>query len=47
MKKLTKNKLAKGLVSLVTIIVLLSSILATSIFYENNITANDSNHERS
>ena len=39
-KKLFYNKIAKGLVSLVTIIVLLSSILATSIVYENNITAN-------
>ena len=40
MKKLFNNKIAKGLVSLITIIVLLSSILATSVFYENNITAN-------
>jgi len=40
MKKLTKNKIAKGIVSLVTIVILLSSILATSIVYENNITAN-------
>ncbi len=40
MKKLFKNKIAKGLVSLITIIVLLSSILATSLFYQNNITAN-------
>ena len=39
-KKLFNNKLAKGLVSLLTIIILLSSILAGSIFYENNITAN-------
>ncbi|MBI2656135.1 hypothetical protein HYX03_00160 [Candidatus Woesearchaeota archaeon] len=39
-KKLTKNKIAKGLVSLLTIIILLSSILAGSIFYEDNITAN-------
>ena len=38
-KKLN-NKTAKGLVSFVTIIVLLSSILATSFFYENSITAN-------
>ena len=40
MKKLNKNKLGKGLVSLITIVILLSSILATSIFYQNNITAN-------
>ena len=40
MKKLFNNKIAKGLVSLITIIILLSSILAGSIFYENNITAN-------
>ncbi len=40
MMKLLNNKTAKGLVSLITIILLLSSILATSIFYENNITAN-------
>ena len=38
--KLFNNKIAKGLVSLITIIILLSSILAGSIFYENNITAN-------
>ena len=40
MKNLFNNKTAKGLVSFVTIIVLLSSILATSVFYENSITAN-------
>ncbi|MBI2658356.1 transglycosylase SLT domain-containing protein [Candidatus Woesearchaeota archaeon] len=40
MKKLIKNKIAKGIVSLITIVILLSSILASSIFYENNITAN-------
>ena len=40
LKKLFNNKIAKGLVSLITIIVMLSSILAASIFYENNITAN-------
>ena len=39
-KKLFNNKIAKGLVSLITIIVLLSSMLATSIYYQNNITAN-------
>jgi len=39
-KKLLKNKIGKGLVSLITIIVLLSSILATTFIYENNITAN-------
>ena len=39
-KKLFNNKIAKGLVSLITIIVLLSSILATSFVYQNNITAN-------
>ncbi|MBI2650350.1 hypothetical protein HYX04_03475 [Candidatus Woesearchaeota archaeon] len=39
-KNLFNNKTAKGLVSLIAIIVLLSSILATSIFYQNNITAN-------
>lgn len=39
-KKLFYSKIAKGMASLVTIIILLSSILATSIFYENNITAN-------
>ena len=38
--KLFNNKIAKGLVSLVTIVILLSSILASSIFYGNNITAN-------
>ena len=40
MKKLTKNKIAKGLVSLITVVILLSSILATTLVYENNITAN-------
>ena len=39
-KKLFNNKFAKGLVSLITIVILLSSILATSVFYQNNITAN-------
>lgn len=38
MNKITKNKIAKGLVSLVTIIVLLSLILAGSLYYKNNIT---------
>ena len=40
MKRLTKNKLAKGLVSLITIVILLSSILAASVFFQNNITTN-------
>ena len=40
MKKIFNNKIAKGLVSLIAIVVLLSSILATSVFYQNNITAN-------
>jgi len=39
-KKISKNKIAKGLTSLVTVVILLSSILASSFFYENNITAN-------
>ena len=39
-KRIFYNKIAKGLMSFVAIIILLSSILATSIFYENNITAN-------
>ena len=38
--KLFNNKLAKGLISLLTIIILMCSILATSIYYQNNITAN-------
>lgn len=37
--KIFKNKTAKGLVSMITIIILLSSILAVSIFYESSITA--------
>lgn len=36
---LKMNKIAKGMVSLITIIILLSSILATSLYY-NNITGN-------
>ena len=40
MKKLLNKKIAKGLVSLITIVILLSSILASSVFYQNNITAN-------
>lgn len=40
MSKPFNNKTAKGLVSFVAIIVLLSSILATSLFYQNNATAN-------
>lgn len=40
MKKPFYSKTAKGLVSLAAVIALLSSILASSIFYENNITAN-------
>ena len=39
-KKLFYNKFAQGLASLIAIIILLSSILAASIFYQNNITAN-------
>ena len=39
-KKLMKNKTAKGLVSLLTIIILMSSILAGTIYYESGITAN-------
>ena len=38
--KLFNNKLAKGLISLLTIIILMCSILATTIYYQNNITAN-------
>ncbi len=38
MNKITKNKTAKGLVSLITIIIILASILAGSIYYENTIT---------
>src|SRR3989338_4222412 len=40
MIKPAENKIGKGLLSLVAIIVLLSSILASSIFYESSITAN-------
>ena len=40
MKKLLYNKTGKGLSSLAAIVILLSAILASSIFYENNITAN-------
>ena len=39
-KKISNNKIGKGLVSLGIIILLLASILAASIFYQNNITAN-------
>ena len=39
-KKIPKNKIRKGLVSLGAIIVLLVSILTSSIFYENSITGN-------
>lgn len=39
-KKFFNSKTAKGLVSLITVIILLSSILATTFVYENNITAN-------
>ena len=38
MKKMDKNKTAKGLVGLGTVIILLVSILAGSIYYENQIT---------
>ena len=40
MRKIFNNKFGKGLVSLITIVILLSSILASSIVYQNNITAN-------
>ena len=40
MNKIFKNKTAKGLVSLIAIIILLSSILASTLYYQNNITAN-------
>jgi len=40
MRKLTNSKIAQGLASLIVIVVILSSILATSIFYGSNITAN-------
>ena len=39
-RKLFNSKIAKGLVSLITIVILLSSILATSVFYQNSITSN-------
>ena len=35
-----KNKTAKGITSLIAIIILMSSILGGSIYYGNNITAN-------
>ena len=34
------NKIAQGLMSFVVIIILLTLILASSIFYQSNITAN-------
>ncbi len=40
MKKSNKYKAPKGIVSFTVIIVLLSSILAASVYYENSITAN-------
>ena len=40
MKKLNKNKLGKGLVSLFAIIILMSLILAGTFYYQNSITAN-------
>ena len=40
MSKIIKNKIAQGITSLFIIIVLLVSILAGSVYYENNITAN-------
>ena len=39
-KKLEKDKLNEGLISLLIIIILLFSILAGTIYYGNNITAN-------
>ena len=38
-KKLSKNKTAKGLVSLMAIILLMCSILAASYFYDRSITS--------
>ena len=40
MSKIIKNKIAQRITSLFIIIVLLFSILAGSVYYENNITAN-------
>lgn len=40
MNKLNKNKFAKGIVSLATIIIVLTSILAGTIYYGGNITSN-------
>ena len=40
MKKINKNKIGKGLVSLLAIIILMSSILAGTFYYQNSITAN-------
>ena len=37
---MNKNKTAKGIDSLGIIVILLSSVLAVSLFYNNNITAN-------
>ena len=37
--KILKNKFAYGLMSFATVIILISSILAASIFYQSNITA--------
>src|SRR3989344_1674314 len=34
------NKTAKGIVSLLTIVIVLVSVLASTIYYNNNITAN-------
>src|SRR3989338_9167595 len=38
--KIKNKKIQKSFVSLVAIIILLSSILATTVFYQNSITAN-------
>jgi|GEM_PF-6077060 hypothetical protein len=39
-KKIFYSKIAKGIASLIAIIILLSSILATSVYYNSSITAN-------
>lgn len=39
-KKLFNSKAGKGLVSLIAVIILLSSILATTVYYEGSLTAN-------
>ena len=35
-----KNKIAQGFSGMVVVVILLSSILAASLFYQNGITAN-------